>query len=206
MAKFTRADFIRGAAQALSQQNFPAVYKNAHAALALGAPVGATYLCSYYHHEIVAGLKRGGAEGVPPGALANFGIMYQVSEHYQVPGYTDFTNSYQKFFGNSTMSSSFKTEIRGKAAEYTKYLQAKQMQYSEMTAVGIGTAEHIASIMEQSVLQQAAQNSHQAQAMEMHAPPPPAGHGYHPEHPKPEKVPLIGHKHSSNSECCCGIS
>jgi hypothetical protein len=199
MAKFTRADFIRGAAQALSQQNFPAVYKNAHAALALGSPVGATYLCAFYRHEIVEGLKRGGAEGVPPGALANYGIMYQVSEHYRVQGYTDFTNSYQKFFGNSTMSSSFKTEIRGKAVEYTKYLQAKQTPQWEMTAVDIRTAEHMASTMEQSVLQQAAQNSHQTQAMEMHAP-----HGYDHQDHHPEQAPLLGHEHSSKG-CPCAI-
>jgi hypothetical protein len=200
MAKFTRADFIRGAAQALSQQNFPAVYKNAHAALALGSPVGATYLSAFYHHQIVEGAKIG-ASAVPPEALTNFGIMYKVSEHYQVQGYTDFTHSYQRLFGNSKTSPALKKAVQNVAIEYTKYLQAKQMQYSEMTAVDIGTAEHMASTMEQSVLQQAAQNSHQAQAMEMHAPPPPAAHGYQDHHP--EQAPLLGHEHSSN--WCCKI-
>jgi hypothetical protein len=204
MAKFTRADFIRGAAQALSQQNFPAVYKNAHAALALGSPVGATYLCAYYRHEFVTVAKRGGVEAVPPEMIVNFGIMYQVSEHYKVQGYTEFTQNYQGFFGSGTkMPLIFRREVGGKAAEYTKYLQAKQMQYSEMTAVDIGTAEHMASTMEQSVLQQVAQNSHQTQAMEMGAPPPPAAHGYHHQDHHPEQAPLLGHEHSS--KWCCKI-
>ena len=194
MAKFTRSNFVAGAAQALSQQNFPAVYKNAVAALALGATPATYYLCAYHYHQIQEGMRTG-ATALVTEATANFGIMYQLSENFQIQGYNQFTPAYQGIF-SSKIRPAVKITVGNMVAEYTKYLQATQMQYSEGTAVDIRTAEQIASTMEQAVLQQAAQNS-QAQSFEMSAPPPVA-HGYHdPHHHHPEQAPLIGHDHHS---------
>jgi hypothetical protein len=205
MAKFTSGDFLRGAEQALAQQNFPAVYKNAHAALALGAPQAAFFLCVSYHHQIVEGVKRD-AQGVPQ-AIAQFGIMYKVSEHYQLRGYTNFTPFYQDFFGvgNNKMPIGIQKGVKIMSAEYIQYLQAAPGLYP-VGVIDIIQAEGAASAMEQVISERTTQKQRAEQAMEMSAPPPPAAHDYHPQHPNPEKVPLIGHKHSSNSECCCGIS
>lgn len=196
MSKFTRVDFIKGAGSSLSQHNFPAVYKNAIAALALGATPATYYLCAYYHHQIQEVMRSGASSGMAE-ATTNFGIMYQVSEHFKIQGYTEFTSFYQGLF--SKIQPSVKKVAKEMAIEYTKYLQAAQMKYLDGTAVDIRVVEHLASTMEQSVLQQAVQNS-KAQSLEMSAPPPPSYDPYH-HHPEPQ-TPLIGQHHDNSASKC----
>ena len=206
MAKYTRSNFLAGAADCLPKQNFPAVYKNAIAALALGATPATYYLCAYYYHQIQEGMKIGSTRVVAE-ATANFGIMYQLSENFQIHGYNQFTRAYHDLFSGSKTLPSVKKVVGGMVVEYTKYLQTAQMKYSEGTVVDIRTAEHQASVMEQMVLQQAMQNS-QAQALEMSAPPPPPSHyhqGYDQHHPG-QHAPLLGqHEEKCWDKLPCAI-
>ena len=192
MSKISRSSFTTGAAQALSHQNFPAVYKNAIAALALGDVRATYFLCAYHHHQMlqlaVTGPLRAAEE-----ATANFLAMYQLAEYYNVKGYTYFTHNYQVLFDQSNaLTKKVASEL---GIGYTKYLQTTQMQYSEATAVDIRTAEHLASTMEQSVTKQAISKS-QAPSFEMSAPLP---HGYDYSHAR-QQEPLLG-QHNHEEKC-----
>ena len=203
MSKFVRADFLRGAEACLPKQNFPGVYKNAIAALALGDVRATYYLCEYYRHQMDEGRKT----GVPNVAEAttNFCIMYQLTENYRSGDYMKFKGFHAALF--SKIQFSVQHVTKNMVVEYTKYLQTAQMKYSEGTVVDIRTAEHQASVMEQNVLQQAMQNS-QAQALEMSAPPPPPSHyhqGYDQHHPG-QHTPLLGqHEEKCWDKLPCAI-
>lgn len=191
MSKFVRADFVRGAADALQKQNFPAVYKNANSALALGATPAAYYLCAYHHHQIHAMTSVGATSGIAT-EITNFFVMYQLSEHFKLRGYAEFTHTYQGLFSKS--QEPIKKAVMGMVPSYKHYLQAAQMKYSEGTAVDIRTAENLSGTMEKSVIQQAMQL---AQSLELSAPPP--SHDYH-HHPEPHS-PLMGEHNEHKSKC-----
>lgn len=190
MAKFTKEDFLRGAQGALSQQNFPAVYKNAIAALALGAPQAAFFLCVFYHHQIVTGAEQE-VPGIPT-TVAQFGAMYQVSEHFKINGYTQFTHAYQNFFGfgDNKMPLVIQEGVKIMSTEYIQYLQVTPSLYPEGARFDIIQAEGAAGAMEQVVLERGmTQKQRAVQPLEISAPP----HDYH--HHQQEQSPLLGQQH-----------
>lgn len=193
MAKSTRGDFLRCAAQALAQQNFPMVYKNAAAALAMGAPQATYFLLACDRHELAKIQPAGGNQKAAGDVMINFAIKYQVAASYQVSGFHEFTSTYTIISSKMTHPT-VKNLVAAKVGGYRGYIETAQAQCNEGTAVDLGTADRMVELMEQTVAQSPALAM---QSLQVSAPPPPQGYHHH----HPEQAPLLG-QHQHHEEKC----
>jgi hypothetical protein len=195
MAKSTRGDFLRCAGQALAQQNFPLVYKNAAAALALGAPEATYFLLACGRNEMARIAHVGGDQKTAGRIAIDFVIKYEVAASYQVKGFHEFTILYTTISSTPDMKHhTVKNLIASKVGGYRGYIETAKMQCSEGAAVDIRTADQMVGLMEQAVVQNVAHTVHSLQVSA--PPPPPPAHGY--DHHQPDQhSSLLGHEHSS---------
>jgi hypothetical protein len=199
MAK-SRSHYFADAGQALSRQNLPGVYQNAVPALALGDARAAYLLCVFHYHQMQERAKQGVASPAALKEFINFSIMYQISEHFQFQGYAQFTQYFTSVF--SQIDGEIRNSIVQLTAGYMHYLTAKRHPSGEVP-IDVGFAKAAVSSMLTETVQYARAHPYKVDAQ------PKAPHGYYSldDHGhNPENVPLAGHKHSSDSECCCAIS